>query len=691
MCCGGSLTEQMPAAVRQMLAAYRRLRSESVWDWGVDWRVDPLGTWETLPCRLPVPLSREIVGSPELTAVAEGAINEHEALRCLSSRLTPSPGSSFVLLRPGQLPAIRTGEAARCLRGALATHWLIVDSRLDIPVDIGANGCTATLDPHAVAVIPIEVEADATGLTLGIEGTLHSIPSVVERTEAATLLLHSGEPVRWSVTDDRDGGWFPEGALPKWDSRFRPYFYGKDIELAVPAAPLTVTVARGVEYDPATLSVHPRPGSREQIHLSPRPRLDARARGWYSADLHVHAHYSGDLVVTPDDLALMQVGEGLNVMSVLAANLNTTRVYDQEAFEALVGQDLPWTDGNTLARYGIEYRNDLLGHFHAFAPSAPPARYQTGHVPAQGQEDWPPNAVACAEQRELGATVGYAHPVWRPFSPDGSPDSVFEPGVMGVRSVEARELVVDAALGLVDSIDLLGYNDWEASTQLYHHLLGCGIRLAVSVGTDVFLSISHGLHSDPPGWARMYAQLGVEPLTADAYKRAIRAGRTMATNGPWVTLVVAGQGPGAILDARMGRILEIEAECSGPGVTEVRIIGPGGAIARAPAAGEEAAVRATVRVDQPLWLAAHAIGVEHPSILRGPAFAHTSPVYVDLDGQRVARAADARWCLDWLDRFERLLDAHSRYRFAEHRRDLVDTIHQAREVYRNVLRAATHP
>ena len=104
------------------------------------------------------------------------------------------------------------------------------------------------------------------------------------------------------------------------------------------------------------------------------------------------------------------------------------------------------TSENTLARYGIEYRNDLLGHFHALAPSAPPARYQTGHVPAEGQEDWPPNVVACREQRDLGATVGYTHPVWRPFSADGAPDSVFEPGVMGVRSVEARELVVDAAL-----------------------------------------------------------------------------------------------------------------------------------------------------------------------------------------------------------------------------------------------------
>jgi hypothetical protein len=689
MCCGGDITERMPAAVGKMLDEYRRLRRGSAWDWGFDWRVDPLGTWETLPCRLPVALSRKIVGSPELTAMAEGALDEGEALRRLCSRSTPSPGISYVRLRAGQPPEIATGEASWCLPDAPATHWLVLDSRLDSAVEVRANGHAVTLEPHAVDVVPVEIDPAATGIALEIGGTPHVIRDVVERCESATLLLRSDEPARWSVVDDRGGAWFPEGALPKWDCRFRPYFHGNNIELDVSAVPLTVTVARGIEYDATTLSVHPRPGSREEIRLSPRRRHDPGAQGWYSADLHVHAHYSGDLVVTPDDLARMQVGEGLHVMSVLAANLNTTRIYDREAFETLAGQDLPWTSGNTLARYGIEYRNDLLGHFHALAPSAPPARYQTGHVQVEGQEDWPPNVVACREQRDLGATVGYTHPVWRPFSADGAPDSVFEPGAMGARSVEARELVVDAALGVVDSLDLLGYADWDASTQLYHHLLGCGIRLAASVGTDVFLSISHGLNSDPPGWARMYAYLGTEPLTADAYKEAIRAGRTIATNGPWITLTVGDQGPGAILDAGIGDFLEIEAECTGPGVTGVRIVGPDGPITEMRTAGEQAAIQATVKVEGPLWIAARAIGVEHPGILRGPAFAHTSPVYVDVEGRHVARAADARWCLDWLDRFERLVDAHGRYHVAEHKWDLVETIDEARDFYRAVLREAS--
>jgi hypothetical protein len=41
---------------------------------------------------------------------------------------------------------------------------------------------------------------------------------------------------------------------------------------------------------------------------------------------------------------------------------------------------------------------------------------------------------------------------------------------------------------------------------------------------DAFLSFSHGpgVASNPPGWARVYADLGRQPLSIGAYKDAIR-------------------------------------------------------------------------------------------------------------------------------------------------------------------------
>jgi hypothetical protein len=80
---------------------------------------------------------------------------------------------------------------------------------------------------------------------------------------------------------------------------------------------------------------------------------------------------------------------------------------------------------------------------------------------------------------------------------------------------------------------------------LYHRLLSCGLRLAATAGTDAFLSFSHGpgVASNPPGWGRVYARLGDRGLSVEAFKEAIRAGRTVVTNGPWLALEVNGEGP----------------------------------------------------------------------------------------------------------------------------------------------------
>jgi hypothetical protein len=101
-----------------------------------------------------------------------------------------------------------------------------------------------------------------------------------------------------------------------------------------------------------------------------------------------------------------------------------------------------------------------------------------------------------------------------------------------VRSVEARELVVDAALGLVDSIDLLFSVDPSGPAELWYRLLGCGLRLAPTAGTDAFLSFSRaGAFSGPPGSGRVYAWTGGEHDPV-AFSSALRTGPVVVTNGP---------------------------------------------------------------------------------------------------------------------------------------------------------------
>jgi hypothetical protein len=71
--------------------------------------------------------------------------------------------------------------------------------------------------------------------------------------------------------------------------------------------------------------------------------------------------------------------------------------------------------------------------------------------------------------------------------------------------------------------------------------------------------------------------------------------------------------------------------------------------------------------------------------------AHTSPVYVDVAGRRVARVADAQWCLGLLDTLERFVDEHGHFDPATRAArldDFVAVLDQARSFYRRVAESA---
>jgi hypothetical protein len=331
---------------------------------------------------------------------------------------------------------------------------------------------------------------------------------------------------------------------------------------------------------------------------------------------------------------------------------------------------------------GVEYRNDLFGHVHALGPSAPPSCYFTGHDRSDHPEDWPPNQAGCQELQALGATVGYCHPVVTPFPDDGSTRRFFRVP----RSVEARELVADAALGLVDSLDLISPSSDEGAVFLYHRLLSCGLRLAATAGTDTFLSFSHSsTFSNPPGWGRVYAYLWDQNLSVAAFKEAIRAGRTMVTNGPWLTLEVNGLGPGAVLDLASGDQLKARATVTGPGADRLSLVGPDGIMAEAEATSD---VRFEAALTGPTWIAAVARGGGSANTLDHSTLAHTTPVFVDVAGKRVARAADARWCLDFLDTLQAFVGEHGHFdpeTRQDHFGDFVAVLEQARPYYRRVL------
>jgi hypothetical protein len=663
MCCGEIEALGWPAEVIEALARYRGMLDERGWDWGDD-RIDIF----------------RCIRFSQFGPVVEAFLQTGDWAKAVRSVVGDPPPPGFVLVRidpDGRLRA-EVGPPRIAIAGGTKRIDVVVDSAAATDVLLSVDGRQLSVPAHGAAVDGIDVGGPFT-----VEGGTETVrvEDAVRVSAGARLRLSSPRCSRWSVTDASGGAWFPEGVLEKYDYHHRPFFHGHDVELDVPAEPLHVTCTRGLEYGVSEVDVQPAGGETLLVEADPARLFDPAAGGWYGGDLHIHMNYSGDLVCTPTDAARMQLGEGLHLANLLAANARTSLIYDRAMLEQFPGADLPWSTVDAVARMGVEYRNDLLGHVHALGLSAPPSRYCTGHERSDHPEDWPPNARACEELRGLGATIGYCHPAQTDF-PDGSTDAFFA----NPRSVEARELVVDAALGLVDSIDVISPFTHEGAIYLYHRLLSCGLRLAATAGTDVFLSFSHlGVASNPPGWGRVYAYLGEAPLTVAAFQDAVRSCRTVVTNGPWLTLEVDGEGPGAVLDRSPGDRLDVRARVAGPGVEDLMLVGPDGVIAQGDPA-EELAYSLTLD-SGPLWIAAIARGPEHPRTLDYEVLAHTSPVYVDSAGRRVARTADAQWCLDLLDGFERLVTEHGHFDPATrdaHLGDVLAVIEEARAFYRRL-------
>ncbi|MDP4503043.1 CehA/McbA family metallohydrolase [Nonomuraea turcica] len=577
---------------------------------------------------------------------------------------------------PDNLPALRLSPAGATLAaetrvvlddGPIPTA-LLLDSSSDEPVEVVVDGTAHVVPPRGAKVVELVRE-------IAVGGRPVDLSPLARRSAAATIRVRAGFPCRWSVTSANGQGWYPEGAPPKLDAHRTPYFHGDDLVITVPAEPITVTVTRGMEYTSAEVVVTPDAGRETLVELTPERLYDAAARGWYGGDLHVHLNWMGEEPAAPALAAAAQHGEDLHVLSLVAGNVASERVYDVEALEHWVGEDLPWSDERHLARIGVEYRNDLVGHFSAFGLRDLPKRYHTGFL---GTVDWPPNAVALEELRALGAITGYGHPFHVPFDDEDPPDVVLARG----RNCSAREIVADAALGLIDTLDVLNHSSITATAAVYRRLIGAGNRLTVTAGTDAVLSFCRrGTASGPPGWERVYANVA-GPLTAESFAEAILLGRTFATTGPWLEITVNGHGPGETLELAPGQRVEIVAASIGPEVEHLEIHTAAGMLAR----GRPGRLVTSMEVSEPTYVVAVASGGPHPRAFhRRGAYAHSSPVYLDVAGEHVAREADVRWCLAWLDRLEAVVREFGTFETDDQLGDHLELYERARAVYRGRL------
>jgi len=453
-------------------------------------------------------------------------------------------------------------------------------------------------------------------------------------------------------------GYAPKGTVSRFASEPAEQFFHADgsFEIELPAGETMVEATRGPEYELTSVALNL--SKPAEITVKLKRWIDMAARGWYSADAHIHANYTAPhhQDITADDVRMYTVGEDLHLPNMMVANSAGDTVHDRKYFEGKVSNI---TKPPYLIYWNEEMRNaGLYGHMCFFNLKTLVEPLYTGFAGSKQPDDYPPNYTQAKAARDQGGAVTYAHPGYAPTF-DGA---------------SMREMPVDLALGQIDAMDVLSNNPEDVAMAMWYRLLNCGFRLGISAGTDSFTNVADHYTA---GGGRVYAHLG-GPLRYEDWVTAYKRGRTFASNGPMLSLKVDGKEPGDELrypQGRRGLRVQVELKSAIPAGTVELVIN-----------GKVQPASSTVMIERSSWIAARVIGPQHRMVINDAnAFAHTSPVYVYLGGEPIRSQEDARFWIDWIDRLIERTAQRGRFSSAAQKQEVIELFQKAKAVYAKQL------
>jgi hypothetical protein len=303
-------------------------------------------------------------------------------------------------------------------------------------------------------------------------------------------------------------------------------------ETTLPPGEYAISLDRGdLTSAPVTRTVQLSPGETASVAIELRRQYDPRSRGYYSADLHVHTHASGDGVSPISTVVWAERAADLDVAVISDHN---TSVGHRPFIEAAERLGMPYL-------LSEEITTSAWGHFNAF-PLWP------GEAVEVSREKTP--AEYFSEARAKGAQIIQVnHPMW------GGGQGYFTR--MGDPEFDWGFQTVEVLNGFDGEI---GGTDFEA-VQAVFALWTQGLHVVATGGSD-----DHNMD-------KLVAQVGVprtyvyvdlkdgEDLTAERWLAALGAGRAFVTSGPLVYLAAQeGALPGSRLRAGGPLRLQIEVE-----------------------------------------------------------------------------------------------------------------------------------
>jgi hypothetical protein len=459
------------------------------------------------------------------------------------------------------------------------------------------------------------------------------------------------------------------------------YFYtAGSFALTLPAGEGTIEILKGFEYWPAKVPFTIHPGENAETLVRLERLADMPALGWISGDDHIHGNYrSRSQWTTPKDDLLVVQAEDLHVANMVVSNSDGAFLHDEGYFSGKGADDA--STGEYKLYWNEEMRNrSMYGHllFSGLRELVRPV--YSGFPLTPNADDWPSNLDSANNARRQGAIAMYAHPALKLDAfPSGS---------------DARESVVDVALGAIDALEVFCSQE-EAAMRLWYHFLNCGFPLGISGGSDAFLNQNFAFVA---GGDRVYVQAG-RGFSHAEWIDGLRCGRAFATVGPLLFFEVENRPPGERLSFDRGPVhlpVSLHAISIIP-MSRLEIVANGKVLqlARGGPDAHELKWSGTIALDQSAWITARIWGPNHRLITNGPSrwaewsssdvlLAHTGATWVTIGGKRVVSPGDLDYLLRWTDEFASDLRANGRFFNPERRKHVERQVEEARRVYESL-------
>ena len=329
-------------------------------------------------------------------------------------------------------------------------------------------------------------------------------------------------------------------------------------EVSLPPGEYTFTAERGHEYFAAkqTLTV-PETGDVPPVELKLERWIDMAARGWYSGDTHLHRQ----LADVPNIIAAEDLHVALPLTYWVRGAYEAPEKFpvkgNPEPKLITIEEYLPQANRSPLKRFiwpiNTEYELFTVNGKSHTQGAVLVLNHKTPLRPGA-----PPVGPLSQAARDEGALFDLDKHTWN-----------WTPMIVPVMKADLFELANNHIwrtefLNKSWTADVLpkdwdietdpqgyterGWIDWGFKT--YYAYLNCGFRMRPTGGTG------SGYHPVPAGFGRVYVECPGE-FTYEKWKEGLNAGRSFVTTGPMLEVTVTGQMPGSVLKDAIPQHVEV--------------------------------------------------------------------------------------------------------------------------------------